>query len=293
MNAALDPSAELPETWRRTVLNVIFKGGDSKLVKNYRPIAIIPLLYKLLATMLGQRLETVLEPQLSYDQAGFRKKCSTVDHVFAISQVIEKASEFRVEVWMAVVDFMKAFDSIEHDAIWTALGRQGVEPGYIRVLENLYRNQLGQVVTNLPSKKFSISRGTKQGDPLSTLIFNAVVEDIFRDVRQKWEDKKFGIYMSTGRKQYLRSLCFADDVLLTATSSKQISVMLEDLRSAAAARGLTIHPEKTKVLTNASEFKRNVRTELPFDGGTVKVLPYMDSAKYLGCQLSFHNRGDP
>ena len=98
--------------------------------------------------------------------------------------------------------------------------------------------------------------------------------------------------MSTGREQYLRSLCFADDVLLTATSSKQISVMLEGLRSAAAASGITIHPEKKKMLTNAGEFKRNVRTELPFDGGTVKMLPYMASAQYLGRQLFFHNRGD-
>ena len=243
--------------------------------------------------MFGQRLELILEPQLSFDQAGFRKKCSTVDHVFALAQVAEKVEEYRQEVWVAVVDFMKAFDSIEHEAIWTALSKQGVCQVYIRVLQNLYRDQQGQVNTDKPSRKFPITRGTKQGDPLSTLLFNAVVEDMFRDVREKWSKQKFGIEMSIGGEQYLQSLSFADDVLLAAASSKQITAMLEDVRAAAAERGLTIHPDKTKVLTNASKFRRTrLLRELPFDGKSVEVLGFQDAAKYLGCKFSFHDRNE-
>ena len=291
MNAALDPHATPPDSWRLTVLTVLFKSGDPKLAKNYRPIAMIPLLYKLLTTMLGFRLGKILEPQLSRDQAGFRKHCSTVDHVFALAQLAEKTEEYRQEAWIAVVDFVKAFDSIEHDAIWKALASQGVGPECIDVLKNLYRDQKGQVSGDTPSKLFDISRGTKQGDPLSTLIFSAVAEDIFRDVRQKWRSRNMGIEMSIGPRQHLQSLCFADDVLLAAASSKHIAEMLADLKEAAAQRGLLLHADKTKVLTNASQLsRRRLPPELSVRDAQVQVLDFQDSAKYLGCKFSFHDR---
>ena len=123
----------------------------------------------------------------------------------------EKTDEWQQEVWIAVIDFMKAFDSIEHSSIWTALAKQGVAIGYIKVLQNLYRDQCGRVNTDRPSRQFPITRGTKQGDPLSTLLFNAVLEDIFRDVQQKWMDKRHGIEFSLSDTDFLQNLRFADE----------------------------------------------------------------------------------
>ena len=95
------------------------------------------------------------------------------------------------------MDFQKAFDSVEHKAIWEALERQGVDKAYIEVLRRLYANQLGKMsVLSQTSRAFEIQRATKQGDPLSTLFFKAVFEDIFREVRVKWKRRKFGVEMS-------------------------------------------------------------------------------------------------
>ena len=92
-----------------------------------------------------------------------------------------------------------------------------------------YSSQCGQVaVTNETSRAFTIGRGTKQGDPLSTLLFNAVLEDMFGDVRSKWQARKYGIEMSIGAESRLTSLCFADDVTLLATSVKHLKAMMED-----------------------------------------------------------------
>ena len=44
------------------------------------------------------------------------------------------------------------------------------------------------------SKEFDILRGTKQGDPLSSLLFNAVLEDIFAEVKPAWEKRILGDY---------------------------------------------------------------------------------------------------
>ena len=81
-NDALSPNATPPTEWKRTTISVIFKSGDPQLPSNYRPIAIIPLLYKLFARLLYNRLETHLDNYQTPDQAGFRHDYSTEDHLF-------------------------------------------------------------------------------------------------------------------------------------------------------------------------------------------------------------------
>eukprot|EP00973_Karenia_brevis_P063873 8878915-Karenia_brevis.AAC.1 len=104
----------------------------------------------------------------------------------------EKSSEFQLGLWLGAIDFQKAFDTISHSAIWAALEDQGVEPYFISLIMKLYANQVGQICTDRVSKTFSIRRGTKQGDPLSTLLFNSVLEHIMRPLQAKWESEGMG-----------------------------------------------------------------------------------------------------
>ena len=136
----------------------------------------MPLLYKLLATLLQKRLTPVLDAQLSKEQAGFRKQFSTIDHLHTLTRIPEKTLEWRIPLWTCFIDYEKAFDSIEHTAIWSALAKQGVNTGYIELLQCLYANHRGQVsLDGGVSRHFDLARGTKQGDPLSPLLFNAVL----------------------------------------------------------------------------------------------------------------------
>ena len=91
--------------------------------------------------------------------------------------------------------------------------------------------------------------------PPSVNLFNAVLEDIFREVCDTWQARKFGIQVSEGSECYLSSLCFADDVLLLAANTTDLNEMMHDLVQAAAKRGLEAHDEKTSVLTNAADVR--------------------------------------
>ena len=124
MNSVISPDAPPPKEWKENVFKVLFKSGDRRQAKNYRPICVLPLLYKLFSTMLYSRLQPVLEKELQQDQAGFRKLFSTVDHLHAFAQIQEKSSECNVELWTCFLDFQKAFDSVEHKAIWEELGER-------------------------------------------------------------------------------------------------------------------------------------------------------------------------
>ena len=110
------------------------------------------------------------------------------------------------------------------------------------MLKGLYRDQSGQVVTDKTSKIFDITRGTKQGDPLSTLLFNALLEHIFRPLKAKWAARKHGIEMTVAQTEFLTNLRFADDVLLFGCSKKQIQKMMEELKLQSAKHGLQMHP---------------------------------------------------
>ena len=244
--------------------------------------------------MLQTRLAPALESQLGREQAGFRKRYSTIDHLHTLVQIQEKTLEWQIPLWTCFIDFEKAFDSIEHDAIWNALSRQGVSDGYVELLQRLYADQLSRVsVDAMLSRSFCVQRGVKQGDPLSTLLFNAVLEDILRELRPRWELKRYGLEMSLGVQQYLTCLCFADDVLLIATSSSQLREMIGDLAAVAQARGLKVHSGKTKVLTNAGGLRfRSLPEHIEVSAEKYEVLSYESSTKYLGRKVCYKDAGD-
>ena len=78
----------VPSDWMMTRLIVIFKKGDQSLPENYRPIAILPILYKLFSRILCERVKSILDGAQACDQAGFRSGYSCDDHLFAITMMI-------------------------------------------------------------------------------------------------------------------------------------------------------------------------------------------------------------
>ena len=228
-NCILRPTSPAPSSWRKTTMTVIYKSGDACLPQNYRPIAVIPILYKLFARLLYNRLAPVLDLEQSVDQAGFRRSYSTLDHLSAFTTICEKAGEWQKHVWIATLDYKKAFDTVEHEGLWEALRNQNVSDGYVQVLRRLYSKQRAQVKTDVVSKQFDIARGTKQGDPLSSLLFNALLEDIFRKVQPRWVHEKFGLKLGHADQSMVTTLRCADDVLLMSTSLTHLTAMLADI----------------------------------------------------------------
>ena len=84
------------------------------------------------------RLENKLGENQPREQAGFRSKYSTTDHIHAINQLKEKCREYNIPLFVAVVDYEKAFDSVQTQAILTSLQKQGIEDVYIEILKDIY-----------------------------------------------------------------------------------------------------------------------------------------------------------
>ena len=148
-------------------------------------------------------------------------------------------------MWTATVDFTKAFDSITHKSIWDALKSCNIDLEYVSLLRKIYRDQKASVQTDEESNIFEIRKGTKQGDPLSSLLFNTVLQYSLKEEIQRWQNNKgMGIYLSDHDRDCLTNLRFADDVMLFATSKEQIRKMMCEIKKATEKVGLRIHAKK-------------------------------------------------
>jgi hypothetical protein len=199
----------------------------------------------------------------------------------------EKCHERRAPLWVAAIDFKKAFDTVEHSAVWNALEEQKVPKQYMNTLKKLYEGQSGTIVANHESRPFGITRGTKQGDPISPPLFNAVLEKAMARVKGMWLKRGWGIQMGSLDGERLLNLRFADDILLVSRSLRVLKRMLEELQIAVREVGLELHFGKTKILANEQGRKQSHATSIELGGGKVDILPPGECTQYLGRVFSF------
>uniref|UniRef100_A0A914PPJ6 Reverse transcriptase domain-containing protein n=1 Tax=Panagrolaimus davidi TaxID=227884 RepID=A0A914PPJ6_9BILA len=124
LNGLFEGNIMPPELFHsKTIL--LYKKGNRLDIGNYRPISLLPVLYKLLTRVITNRVVAAVEVShaLPPEQAGFRKCYSTVDHIYSLNQVFEKCREYNMPLYVVFIDFKKAFDSVELPAIWEALER--------------------------------------------------------------------------------------------------------------------------------------------------------------------------
>ena len=125
----------------------------------------------------------------------------------------------------------KQFDRTKHSALWNSLQFYGVKPAYVRLLQRLYSQQEGTVLTDKESDPFPIKRGTKQGDPLSSLLFNTVLQYSLENDLKQWQEKRKGIRLSDKTEDCLTNLRFVDDVLFFSTSLEKLREMLCEFKT--------------------------------------------------------------
>ena len=101
-------------------------------LENYRPISLLSHLYKLFAKIITARLEKKLDFYQPPEQAGFRAKFGTNDHLQSIKTVIEK--KHRIPLVLAFVDFQKAFDTVEPKVVLSALQECRVDYRYTKLI---------------------------------------------------------------------------------------------------------------------------------------------------------------
>ena len=121
----------LEESENKSVTQERWRGKCRQL----SPDMLIASVVQLFSTILYGRLYPRLDQEQAEDQAGFRSSYQTTDHLATHRMNEQKCHEWSIKMWIATIDFTKAFDSFSHKSIWKALKSCGIKHEYISLLK--------------------------------------------------------------------------------------------------------------------------------------------------------------
>ena len=265
----------IPDQWRTSRTVLLYKKGNREDIRNYRPICLLSVLYKLFTKIILARISRTLDEAQPQEQAGFRKGFSCMDHIQTVSRVIEVCREYHLPLVLTFVDYEKAFDSIETNAILSALVDQGVDGSYVRTLADCYKNCSTTVQLFHRPLSIPIGKGVRQGDTISPKLFTAALQWIMKSL--EWDER--GIRVD-GR--FLSNLRFADDIVLFSKSTTEAETMLKELNEVGRRFGLRINRKKTQFMKNAYSEGEGIQLE----GSPIAET---SSYVYLGRSMNMEN----
>jgi hypothetical protein len=242
----------------------IYKKEDRTEISNYRPIMLLNTDYKLLTKILALQLRDHITSLIHTNQAKFIPKRSIFHHIRLANAIIDFAEVTEVNGAIVVLDQEKAYDKVRHDYLWDMLNAFNLPETFISTVKTLYHNATTQVVVNgFLSNPYKITRGIRQGDPLSCALFNLAIEPLACMIRK---DANFKGISLPGEDEPLKAKFFADDTcvymskLSKGDSFDLITMILDD--DWCLVSGAKFNIEKTKVVPIGSEEYREqvVRT---------------------------------
>jgi len=273
--------AHHPKQWSESTIVYSFKGGSSNDLNHYRPISLTSLTSKACMYVMNQRIQRWCSHNnvLHEDQAGFRSGYSTFDNMFTLFGVIQKYLGRNKKLYVAYVDFAKAFDSVRRPKLWDALYRIGIRGRMFRMLRAVYSEVSARVRTQHDlSDPFECPQGLKQGCLASPGLFNLLVNELICTIKQKG---KHGVQLTPDCVLY--TLFFADDVILLADTPVGLQNQLSVLHTSADELGLQINFSKTKVVVYRKGGYLSKHEKWNIDSHPVNVA---NSYKYLGLHFS-------
>ena len=161
------------------------------------------------------------------------------------------------------IDAEKAFDKIQHSLLIKTLQKVGIEGTYLNIIKAIYDKPTANIVLNGEKlKPFPLRSGTRQGSPLSPLLFNIVLEVLARAIRDEIEIKGIQI-----RKEEVKLSLFADDMILYIENPKDATrKLLELINESGKVAGYKINAQKSLAFlyTNDETSEREIKETIPF-----------------------------
>jgi hypothetical protein len=292
-------SSMAPSDWKGSLFTFLYKGkGDRMEPDNYRGISLLSVCAKVYTQILLQRLRPILDPSLAESQCGFRKGRGCPDLHFSLRRLTELAHAHRAPLWVAFVDFRKAFDSVNREALWAILASRGVPTKLIDLVRDLYTGCEGRVrVDNVLSDPFPIGTGVRQGCALSPLLFCTFIDAIIRAALPPEVSLAAGYQVGVevnGRLTQpsrptdptqthtitVADLLYADDAAMVARSKEGLTTLLTELQATAQKWGLSINLGKTKAMVFHPLSKTaSLPSPINLTGGSIE---FVDNFLYLG-----------
>ena len=196
--------------------------------------------------ILQGRLQQYVNRELLDAQAGFRKGRGTGDQIANICWIIGNAREFQKNIYFYFIDYVKAFDCVDHNKLWKILKEMGIPEHITRHLRNLNAGQEATVRTGHRTMDwFQIRKGVHQGCISSPCLFNLNAEYIMQNARL--DEAQAGIKIA---RRNINNLRYADDTTFMAESKEKLKCLLMKVEEESQKAGLKLNIQKTKTMAS-------------------------------------------
>ena len=229
---------------RRGILSIIpKKDKDLRFLKNWRPLSLLNTDYKILTKVLATRLQTALNEIVSPDQNGYIKGRFIGENVRLITDIIDYKNRTNGTGMIALLDFEKAFDTVNWHFLHHTLIAFNFGETFRRWIKTIYTDTMSCCMNNGNATTFfTLSRGVRQGCPISALLFVLVVETMANKIRS--DTSISGICV--GKKE-IKISQLADDTTLFLRDQNALQNAFRILDNFSTCSGLKLNKSKTEI----------------------------------------------
>ena len=172
---------QVPHEWTALMIAPLYKKHDPLNPANYRFILLVNCIAKIFTTIINDRLTSFVNTNdliLEY-QAGFRAFRGCIDNLFTLNALIQIHSRFKSQsIYCVFVDFQKAFDSVDHEILFTKLFDLEISNKFINILHSFYSQASACIKVNIvKTNDVRVSKGVLQHEKLSLSLFSLFLHD--------------------------------------------------------------------------------------------------------------------
>ena len=266
---------EMSNSQRQGAITLIEKTGkDRTHLENWRPISLTNVDAKIASKVIATRITKILPEIIHSNQTGYVSGRYIGEAARSILDIMEYTKTFNIQGILLFIDFEKAFDSLEWNFIFKCLEIFGFGHSLVRWVKTFYNNVSSCIINNGSfSANFELSRGVRQGDPLSPYLFVIAIETLAAAIRTSTDIK--GIKLDLEEWKIVQ---YADDFtafLSDLTSAQNLFKLLDRFGKLS---GLKINYTKTEAMWIGS---CRDNPEMPLS------LKWCKSVKALGVHFSY------
>ena len=268
---------EWPEKWATGLISPVHKKNSINSPDNYRKITVMPVIGKVLESILNARL-AFKNIALELDdpcQFGFKQGCRTTDNIFILQSLLENQTRSRQSLWVCFVDFTKAFDYVNRIALYHKLVKQGVNGKLLRLIIDLYDKAKCKVKwKGSIGNQIESEYGVLQGGMMSPKLFTEYLGDL-----GEFLDENQGVQLGSN---VITHLLYADDMVLCSKTPTGLQKLIDGLYEFCRKWHLIVSLSKTNVMVLGNK-KQHGEHQFKFGDEHIAMT---EQYNYLGVILS-------